>query len=154
MTNRESFMSSNIVRNKIFQNKIENFKLNKTDEELRKDLNLLQACIDVALIFLGDVQTIENVCGLPVLNTKDNSVLLIIFVNGEMYQTVGCPGCYKDISYDSVLNYFIWKNRDSELYPQVFRIDIYTDSKATNNMIVVDGHLYSFEVNKEAICLA
>lgn len=147
-------MGRNATRNQLFKNKIENFKLNKTDDELRKDLNLLQACIDVALIFLGDVRTIENIYGLPVLNTQDNSVLLTIFVNGQMYQTVDFPGCYKDISYDRVLDFFLWKNRDTELYPQVFRIDIYTDSKATSNMIVVDGHLYSFDVNKEAICLA
>ena len=147
-------MGRNATRNQLFKNKIENFKLNKDDEELRRDLNLLQACIDVALIFLGDVQTIENIYGLPVLNTQDSSVLLAIFVNDQMYQTVDFPGCYKDIPYDRVLDFFLWKNRDSELYPQVFRIDIYTDSKATNNMIVVDGHLYSFEVNKEAICLA
>ena len=147
-------MGRNVVRNQIYQDKSERFKQNQTDDELRKDLNLLKACVDIGFIYLGDVQTIENIYGLPVLNTQDSSVLLTIFVNGQMYQTVDFPGCYKDISYDRVLDFFLWKNRDSELYPQVFRIDIYTDSKTTNNMIVVDGHLYSFEVNKEAICLA
>ena len=147
-------MGRNVIRNQIYQDKIERFKQNQTDDELRKDLNLLKACIDIGLIYLGDVQSIDNIYGLTVLNTQETCTLLTIFVNGELYQTVDFPGGYKGIPYDRVVDYFLWKNRDSELFPEILRIDIYTDSKASNNKLVVDGHLYSFEVNREAVCLA
>jgi len=138
-------MARNHERQELYNEILNNF--NNNLDNLHKDLDVIKMCINYALLTV-DCDEINLLYGLPVLSNDYEAVLILPIVDGELFQTVTPKGNYYDYQQDDVIDYFLFKYRNSERICSIFRFDISSSTSTFSNLACFHGREISYKARK------
>ena len=138
-------MARNRERQTLYNDILDNYNGNL--DNLHQDNDVLKMCINYALLTLN-CEEIVTLYGMPILSNKDEYVLILPIVDGEMFQTVTNQGNYFNYSMDDVIEYFLFKYRFSEKICSVYRFDISSSPNTFESKACFHGRELSFQAKK------